>query len=46
MSLSKYSGKKGNEPMCAVKIYLKMVNNESGNRLKISFIESYIKGGQ
>ena len=24
MSLSKYSGKKANEPMCAVKIYLKM----------------------
>jgi hypothetical protein len=24
MSLSKYSGKKANQPMCAVKIYLKM----------------------
>lgn len=24
MSLSKYSGKKANEAMCAVKIYLKM----------------------
>jgi hypothetical protein len=29
MSLSKYSGKKAKERMCAVKIYLKMMNNES-----------------